>query len=223
MRLPRFTRKQRILRNLLLIALFLYWAAWYLEFPCLTKNGLLRRAEDAYLLEKGDVELLFDGRDIGEESLYAAYGEQLMMLGHDRTLLGVRPAGRRLYAPEKRQLLDIDLEMREERGTTYYYPTGTLVGFLEDAETAELEMTVALDDTRSVTFRMPGTKVDPCCFTFAYERQFSPEEDSEAARLEEELLLANYPWEYSAILKLFDQNGTLLESHTYEKLWYGIN
>ena len=145
------------------------------------------------------------------------------MIDYDRTLLGLRPVGRRLYAPDKRQLLDIDLEIREEGGTTYYYPTGTLVGFLEDAETAELEMTVALDDTRSVTFRMPGTKVDPCCFTFAYERQFSPEEDSEAARLEEELLLANYPWEYSAILKLFDQNGTLLESHTYEKLWYGIN
>ena len=145
------------------------------------------------------------------------------MIDYDRTLLGLRPVGRRLYAPDKRQLLDIDLEIREEGGTTYYYPTGTLVGFLEDAETAELEMTVALDDTRSVTFRMPGTKVDPCCFTFAYERQFSPEEDSEAARLEEELLLANYPWEYSAILKLFDQNGTLLESHTYEKLRYGTN
>lgn len=79
MRLPRFTRKQRILRNLLLMALFLYWAAWCLEFPCLTKNGLLRRAEDAYLLEKGDMELLFDGREIEEESLYAAYGRQLLL------------------------------------------------------------------------------------------------------------------------------------------------
>ena len=223
MRLPRFTRKQRILRNLLLIALFLYWAAWYLEFPCLTKNGLLRRTEDAYLLEKGDIELLFDGREIGEERLYAAYGRQLLMIDYDRTLLGLRPVGRRLYAPEKRQLLDIDLEMREERGTTYYYPTGTLVGFLEDAETAELEMTVALDDTRSVTFRMPGTKVDPCCFTFAYERQFASGENGEAARLEEELLSADYPWNYSAEWKRFDRNGTLLESHTYEKLWYGIN
>ena len=47
--------------------------------PCLTKNGLLRRAEDAHLLEKGDMELLFDGREIEEESLYAAYGRQLLL------------------------------------------------------------------------------------------------------------------------------------------------
>ena len=58
MKWPKLSRKQKLARNLVLLAVLLYGVIWTLEFPVLSQRGVLRKLEDAYLLERGSVEVI---------------------------------------------------------------------------------------------------------------------------------------------------------------------
>ena len=52
----KLSRKQKLLRNIVVMLAALGSLWWMLGFPALTINGLQRRAEQAYLLdEKGEI------------------------------------------------------------------------------------------------------------------------------------------------------------------------
>ena len=63
MRLPRWNRRQKTVRNVLLIVLTLFLLEWSCGFPPWTLEGLLRRAERQYLLENSTV--LFQTDSVG--------------------------------------------------------------------------------------------------------------------------------------------------------------
>ena len=51
MRIPRLSRRQKTVRNLLLILAALALWSWEMDFPAWTRAGILRRAEQVNLLE----------------------------------------------------------------------------------------------------------------------------------------------------------------------------
>ena len=56
----KLSRKQKLLRNIVVMLAALGSLWWMLGFPALTINGLQRRAEQAYLLdEKGGISMIF--------------------------------------------------------------------------------------------------------------------------------------------------------------------
>mgnify|MGYP001772761703 CR=1 FL=1 len=80
-KLPRLTRRQKLVRNLLAAAVCLFLLEWMMGFPCLTAEGLLRRAERMYLME--DTELLYDGQGRGAggvcwPTVYGRNGDTLL-------------------------------------------------------------------------------------------------------------------------------------------------
>jgi len=209
MRFFKLTRTQKIIRNLLLIGLCLFLLAWMLEFPCLTKQGLLNRAEREYLLT-GPTELLFEDRE--GRVLYARNGELLLRLDYETTPLGLRMGRTRLYA-QSDYLLIHEMDFHPDKENREY--RAYVAGALEGVSDVELEVKLGTYLDQRTVLKLKGTQDGDFCF------RFIPSEKE----IEEgiQTLENNYfDWK-SAVLRFYDSNGALLKEVTHPYLSWGEN
>ena len=134
----KLSRKQKVLRNIFvtLAALGSLW--WMLGFPALTLNGLQRRAEQAYLLDENG-EILYCESWLDGGRILSRQGDRLMSTNWDRTLLGRRFGGARLFEPNVQHILFYRSEDAKAGGKTYWYPRLELWGMVEEPAAAILE------------------------------------------------------------------------------------
>ena len=204
----RLNRKGKIIRNLLVIGICLFVMSWLLEFPALSREGLFRRAGHQYLLETPSVYLTSRLNNLTKvDSFFLENEGRLMTEDYKKTFLGYQMGSVMLYDPEVRYVLDFDCIRKEGDGYVVQF-TGQVVGFLEEAAAAELDMTVCMENGGQVQRTLELKKEDPYCFTFA-----SPDETEVQAA---DLLRIS-----PAVLRLYDENGTILEETVYERLNIG--
>ena len=204
----RLSRKGKIIRNLLVIGICLFVMSWLLEFPALSREGLFRRAGHQYLLETPSVYLTSRLNNLTKvDSFFLENEGRLMTVDYKKTFLGYQMGSVMLYDPEVRYVLDFDCIRKEGDGYVVQF-TGQVVGFLEEAAAAELDMTVCMENGGQVQRTLELKKEDPYCFTFA-----SPDETEVQAA---DLLRIS-----PAVLRLYDENGTILEETVYERLNIG--
>ena len=204
----RLNRKGKIIRNLLVIGICLFVMSWLLEFPALSREGLFRRAGHQYLLETPSVYLTSRLNNLTKvDSFFLENEGRLMTVDYKKTFLGYQMGSVMLYDPEVRYVLDFDCIRKEGDGYVVQF-TGQVVGFLEEAVAAELDMTVCMENGGQVQRTLELKKEDPYCFTFA-----SPDE----TEIQAVYLLRISP----AVLRLYDENGTILEETVYERLNIG--
>ena len=201
-------RKGKIIRNLLVIGICLFVMSWLLEFPALSRESLFRRAEHQYLLETPSVYLTSRPNNLTRvDSFFLENEGRLMTVDYKKTFLGYQMGSVMLYGPEVRYVLDFDCIRKEGDGYVVQF-TGQVIGFLEKAAAAELDMTVCMENGGQVQRTLELKKEDPYCFTFA-----SPDE----TEIQAVYLLRISP----AVLRLYDENGTILEETVYERLNIG--
>ena len=204
----RLNRKGKIIRNLLVIGICLFVMSWLLEFPALSREGLFRRAGHQYLLETPSVYLTSRLNNLTKvDSFFLENEGRLMTVDYKKTFLGYQMGSVMLYDPEVRYVLDFDCIRKEGDGYVVQF-TGQVVGFLEEAAAAELDMTVCMENGGQGQRTLGLEKEDPYCFTFA-----SPDE----TEIQAVYLLRISP----AVLRLYDENGTILEETVYERLNIG--
>lgn len=156
MRIFRLTRRQKLVRNLLVIALLMFCVEWCLGFPAWRTETLVHRAEQAYLLEPV-TELWFEAEDqYGRQVLYGENNGQLICMSYEEGILGKHLENVKLYRPEVRYIVDYQTEPDGE----YVSRTARVIGFLEEAERMELELTLQDVDGVQGTLTLEGTKVD---------------------------------------------------------------
>lgn len=202
----RLTRRQRLVRNLLVIVLLVVWVEWCLGFPAWRTQTLIRRAEQAYLLEPV-TEIWMETVDRHESHmLYGENSGQLIYMTYEEGIFGKYLKYVELYRPEVRYIV----YYRTEPDGEYVSRTAWVIGFLEEAERMELELT--LQDLNGVqgTLTLEGTKVDDHCFSFAS----TPEEDRDTGILWQEEIRGG------AVLRIYGSSGTLLEERAYEVLGF---
>lgn len=204
----RLNRKGKIIRNLLVIGICLFVMSWLLEFPALSREGLFHRAEHQYLLKTPSVYLTSRPNNLTRvDSFFLENEGRLMTVDYKKTFLGYQMGSVMLYGPEVRYVLDFDCIRKEGDGYVVQF-TGQVVGLLEEAAAADLDMTVCMMDGGQVQRTLELKKENPYCFTFA-----SPDE----TEIQADYLL----WISSAVLRFYDKNGTVLEETVYERLNIG--
>ena len=204
----RLNRKGKIIRNLLVIGICLFVMSWLLEFPALSREGLFRRAEHQYLLETPSVYLTSRLNNLTRvDSFFLENEGRLMTVDYKKTFLGYQMGSVMLYDPEVRYVLDFDCIRKEGDGYVVQF-TGQVIGFLEEAAAAELDMTVCMENGGQVQRTLELKKEDPYCFTFA---------SRDETEIQAAYLLRISP----AVLRLYDENGTILEETVYERLNVG--
>ena len=204
----RLNRKGKIIRNLLVIGICLFVMSWLLEFPTPSRESLFRRAEHQYLLKTPSVYLTSRPNNLTRvDSFFLEYEGRLMTVDYKQTFLGYQMDSLMLYRFFFFFVLDFDCIRKEGDGYVAQF-TGQVVGFLEEAAAAELDMTVCMEDGGQVQRTLELKKEDPYCFTFA-----SPDE----TEIQADNLLRISP----AVLRFYDENGTVLEETTYERLIIG--
>lgn len=204
MKIPRLNRRQKLLRNLLVIAVLIFSVEWHEGFPAWRMETVVRRAEDAYLLEPV-TNLWFEDVDLyGRPVLYGENNGQLISIAYKDGFLGYYLEDVTLYRPEIRYIMDY----RTEADGDYVSRTARVIGFLEDAARMELEL--ALKDTHGEqgTLTLEGTKVNDHCFSFAS----TPEENQSTGILWLEDIVG------SGVLRIYDSAGVLQEERGYDAL-----
>lgn len=209
MKIFKLTRRQKLVRNVLAIALLMFCVEWCLGFPAWRTETLVHRAEQAYLLEPV-TELWFEAEDqYGCQVLYGENNGQLISMTYEDGILGKHLEDVELYRPEVRYIVDY----RTEPDGEYVSRTARVIGFLRGAERMELELT--LQDMNGVqgTLTLEGTKDNDHCFSFAS----TPEENRAAGILWTEEIRGG------AVLRIYDCADTLLEERTYDVLGFSPN
>ena len=223
--IPRLSRKQKLIRNLLAAVICLFLLEWMMSFPCLTAEGLLRRGSRAYLLEH--TELLYDGQNRGAGGICwpTVYGRKV------DTLLAVR-YGR---SPLGRQLLTVKLYREPDniycfRQMNFFgeLPLRVLAfGDLQEAARAEMECTVEVaagvgDAQRTLlheTYTAEGEWAAPGAVSFTLTPRYGEEDTSEAAVTERRLFGGEVAAQnYDAVLRLYDETGSLIHEKRVEVL-----
>lgn len=210
MRLPRWNRRQKTVRNFLLIVLTLFLLEWSYGFPPSTLDGLLRRAERKYLLENSMV--LFQTDSVGEGyELYAWNHGQILQVYYDRTPLGLRLDAARLFDEETGAFGGIDLAAGKQDG---YYPIRLFAfGDMADAASAEMDVTVSYTSNQIVsTCTVQGERAADNCWRFDLERQYDDGDASQAAQREREIFSRSQKDRYSGTLRLYEAQGELLRT-----------
>lgn len=210
MRLPRWNRRQKTVRNFLLIVLTLFLLEWSYGFPPSTLDGLLRRAERKYLLENSTV--LFQTDSVGEGyELYAWNHGQILQVYYDRTPLGLRLDAARLFDEETGAFGGIDLAAGKQDG---YYPIRLFAfGDMADAASAEMDVTVSYTSNQIVsTCTVQGERAADNCWRFDLERQYDDGDASQAAQREREIFSGSQKDRYSGTLRLYEAQGELLRT-----------
>jgi len=208
MRVPRFNRKQKVIRNLLLCLVLLFLTEWCMGFPVWSREALLHRAEDMYLLEN-TTRLLHDGEGWhGRPTLYAENNGQLLTAAYDKTLLGLRLEYLELYPPEVRYVMECSWV--NKAGDDYLVCLDIQVmGFLEAVQRAELEVTLTeYEDSRTDSAAektevrvLTAEKIGDYCLRFPV----TAEADFDPMRTDI----------HPVILRLYDEQGELLEARIY--------
>lgn len=210
MRLPRWNRRQKTVRNFLLIVLTLFLLEWSYGFPPSTLDGLLRRAERKYLLENSTV--LFQTDSVGEGyELYAWNHGQILQVYYDRTPLGLRLDAARLFDEETGAFGGIDLAAGKQDG---YYPIRLFAfGNMADAASAEMDVTVSYTSNQIVSIcTVQGERAADNCWRFDLERQYDDGDASQAAQREREIFSGSQKDRYSGTLRLYEAQGELLRT-----------
>lgn len=210
MRLPRWNRRQKTVRNFLLIVLTLFLLEWSYGFPPSTLDGLLRRAERKYLLENSTV--LFQTDSVGEGyELYAWNHGQILQVYYDRTPLGLRLDAARLFDEETGAFGGIDLAAGKQDG---YYPIRLFAfGDMADAASAEMDITVSYTSNQIVsTCTVQGEWAADNCWRFDLERQYDDGDASQAAQREREIFSGSQKDRYSGTLRLYEAQGERLRT-----------
>lgn len=211
MRIPRLNRKQKIVRNLVLMVLALFLTAWMLDFPCWTQTRLLHRAERQNLIVPGTSQLLCSG----DSTLYAWTGDRILNVYYEWTPLGFRLTNTKQEKAGEWYSLTCDRSGRREN--LYTYPVFTLVGRLEGVASAELEVTASLPEGQFVgTYLIRGEREESNCFTFSLMRKTLPEEESLLAQQKNQLFRGWFSGD-STTLRLYDADGKLIEERVYEE------
>lgn len=206
MKIFRLNRRQKLVRNLLAIALLMFCVEWYLGFPAWRTETLIRRAEQAYLLDPV-TEIWMEIETASRYESHMLYGEnngQLIYITYEEEILGKHLENMKLYRPEVRYIVYYQTEPDGQ----YVSRTAWVIGFLEEAERMELELT--LQDVNGVqgTLTLEGTKIDDHCFSFAS----TPEENRDTGILWLEEIRGG------GVLRIYDCTDTLLEERTYDVL-----
>lgn len=200
MKVPRLARRQKLLRNLLIIAALIFCVEWHEGFPAWRMEMVVRRAENAYLLEPVTTIWFEDVDPFGRPVLYGENDGQLISVVYKDGVLGKYLEDITLYRPDIRDIIDYQVEM----GNESFVRTVQVIGFLEDAARMELEMMVDGSD-RSLT--LEGRRVDGHRFVFAAAEESRPD---------------NSVWLETiyvpAVLRIYDSTGQLLETRTYDML-----
>lgn len=212
--LPKWSRKQKIIRNLLCIALSLFLLSWTMEFPSLTKAGLIRRAERQYLLEDSQVLLQTDSVGEGYE-LYAWNHGRILQVYYDRGPLGYWLDAARLFDEEFGVFGGIDLADGKQDG---YYPIRLFAfGDMEDAVSAEMNVTVSYTSNQMVsTCTVQGKRAADNCWRFDLERQYNDADAGKASRWEREIFSGSQKDRYSGTVRLYDAGGELLRFWNFD-------
>lgn len=206
MKIFRLTRRQKLVRNLLAIALLMFCEEWYLGFPAWRMETLIRRAEQAYLLDPV-TEIWMEIETASRHESHMLYGEnngQLIYITYEEGILGKHLENMKLYRPEVRYIVYYQTEPDGQ----YVSRTAWVIGFLEEAERMELELT--LQDVNGVqgTLTLEGTKIDDHCFSFAS----TPEKNRDTGILWLKEIRGG------GVLRIYDCTDTLLEERTYDVL-----
>lgn len=204
MKIPRLNRKQKFLRNLLVTAVLIFCVEWHEGFPAWRMETVMRRAEDAWLLEPV-TNLWFEDVDrFGRPVLYGENNGQLISMVYKDGFLGNYLEDVTLYQPGFRYIMDY----RTEVDGDYVSRTAQVIGLLEDAARMELELTPKDTHGTQGTLTLEGTKINDHCFAFAS----TPEETQAAGILWTEDRIS------SGVLRIYDSTGILQETRTYDIL-----
>lgn len=209
MHIPSLNRKQKLLRNLALLAVAIFLLSWMMEFPAWSKAGLLRRAEQRYLLEGS--ELLFEAEN-NCRTLYARNGTLLLETVYDPTPLGFRLVWSRLLDEPDELYCDVNADC----------VTARAIGWMEGVETAELTMTMEItvgETELRETYVTQGMRENPNCFVFRLQPHYAQEDERLPARAERGVFTDGWHPEYhNSVLRLYDAEGKLLHEKTIE--WF---
>lgn len=204
MKIPKLNRKQKLLRNLLVIAVLIFLVEWHEGFPAWRMETVVRRAEDAYLLEPATT-IWFEDVDLyGRPVLYGENNGQLISIAYEDGFLGYYLEDVDLYRPEIRYIIDY----RTAPDGDYVSRTAWVIGFLEDAARMELELALKDIHGEQGTLTLEGTKVHDHCFSFAS----TPEENQSTGILWMENIVG------SGVLRIYDSAGVLQEERVYDAL-----
>ena len=223
-RLPRLNRKQRIARNLAAAAVCLFLLSWMMEFPALSREGLLSRAERMHLLE--GTELLHDGRGgdggaVSWPTLYARNGDTLMTVQYSYTPMGL-------------QLSMVDLHREADnifcfkRMHMMFDPMLAMAfGDLRGAARAELtypvRVAIGSGNAQRVlleeTYVTEGTFLAENAVLFEIQAHYEDDDPSEEAAVERQLFRGEVAgWEENVVLRLYDESGALLHEKTMDHM-----
>lgn len=205
MRLPKLSRRQKIVRNLFVVALCLFWMAWHQGFPTRSYEALLQRAAGAYLIE-APVELLYVYEE--EQFVYGAVDKRLLRARYEDELFGMQLNHSRLYPEEKRYVVHYNTHDYDKASDTYTLRfDGMLIGFLGDAATAEMD--IQLVTYHSITMKEESREIKTIIGVREgnYNLRFPVVEDGRDGLNVNASLVS---------LRLYDKVGNLLEEKFYE-------
>lgn len=205
MRLPKLSRRQKVVRNFFVVALCLFWMAWHQGFPTRSYETLLRRAAGAYLIE-APVELLYVYEE--EQFVYGAVDKRLLRARYEDELFGMQLNHSRLYPEEKRYVVHYNTHDYDKASDTYTLRfDGMLIGFLGDAATAEMD--IQLVTYNSITMKEESREIKTIIGVREgnYNLRFPVVEDGRDGLNVNASLVS---------LRLYDKVGNLLEEKFYE-------
>ena len=205
MRLPKLSRRQKIVRNLFVVALCLFWMAWHQGFPTRSYEALLQRAAGAYLIE-APVELLYVYEE--EQFVYGAVDKRLLRARYEDELFGMQLNRSQLYPEGKRYVVHYNTHDYDKASDTYTLRfDGMLIGFLGDAATAEMD--IQLVTYHSITMKEESREIKTIIGVREgnYNLRFPVVEDGRDGLNVNASLVS---------LRLYDKGGNLLEEKFYE-------
>lgn len=205
MRLPKLSRRQKIVRNFFVVALCLFWMAWHQGFPTRSYEALLQRAAGAYLIE-APVELLYVYEE--EQFVYGAVDKRLLRARYEDELFGMQLNHSQLYPEGKRYVVHYNTHDYDKASDTYTLRfDGMLIGFLGDAATAEMD--IQLVTYNSITMKEESREIKTIIGVREgnYNLRFPVVEDGRDGLNVNASLVS---------LRLYDKVGNLLEEKFYE-------
>lgn len=212
MRLPKLSRKQKIIRNLLVTALAYFLMMWYQGFPVRSYEALLQRAAKQYLMEE-PVELLYVYED--KAFVYGLADGRLLRISHgNNPLYGMQLNSELLYPEETRYVVSYEThDFSRYNGEESVVPLryeAMLIGLLGETATAELDIQLVFHTPDDPVWTEASREI----VTITGEREgeynlrFPAVEDGRNGFGVNASLLA---------LRLYDNAGNLLEVKDYEE------
>lgn len=205
MRLPKLSRRQKVVRNFFVVALCLFWMAWHQGFPARSYEALLQRAAGAYLME-APVELLYVYEE--KQFVYGVADGRLLRAGYEDELFGMQLNHSRLYPEEKRYVVHYNTHDYDKASDTCTLRfDGMLIGFLGDAATAEMDIQLVTYHSITMKEELREIKTIIGVREGNYNLRFPVVEDGRDGLNVNASLIS---------LRLYDEGGNLLEEKFYE-------